>query len=154
MRSVRRPDPKNQSDAQLPLAVDDGTVTVALIQALIPLGLRAVGEALEAEVTALAGPRYDRGSPVVRWGRQRGSVYLADQKVPLAVPRLRDRAQQREVPLPTYAALPTPRAQEAGLFRRVLSGISCRDYRAAAGGRPGGVRRGQDERLAPVHSGQ
>ena len=29
--------------------------TVALIQALIPLGLQAVGEALEAEVVALAG---------------------------------------------------------------------------------------------------
>ena len=34
--------------------------TVALIQALIPLGLQAVGEALDAEVTALAGARYRR----------------------------------------------------------------------------------------------
>src|ERR1022692_4702014 len=32
--------------------------TVALIQALIPLGLQAVGEALDAEVTTLAGTRY------------------------------------------------------------------------------------------------
>ena len=47
--------------------------TVALIQALIPLGLQAVGEALDAEVTALAGARYRRtgGHPdVVRWGKQ------------------------------------------------------------------------------------
>ena len=34
--------------------------TVALIQALIPLGVQAVGEALAAEVTALAGTRYCR----------------------------------------------------------------------------------------------
>ena len=33
---------------------------VALIQALIPLGLQAVHEALDAEVTALAGDRYQR----------------------------------------------------------------------------------------------
>lgn len=63
--------------------------TVALIQALIPLGLQAVGEALDAEVTALAGTRYCRtgGRPgVVRWGQQPGSVYLADQKLPVPVP--------------------------------------------------------------------
>jgi transposase-like protein len=132
MRSVRRPTSKNQPSPQLPLAVDDGTVTVAMIQALIPLGLRAVGEALDHEVTALAGPRYARGSSRVRWGRQRGSIYLADQKVALPVPRVRDRQQGREVPLATYAAFQTPRAQDTGLFRRVLSGISCREYQAAA----------------------
>ena len=32
----------------------------------------------------------------------------------------------------TYAALQTPRAQEVGLFRRVLGGLSCREYEAAA----------------------
>ena len=48
---------------------------VALIQALIPLGLQAVAEALEEEVTALAGPRYSRTGDQpgrVRWGHQRG----------------------------------------------------------------------------------
>jgi len=49
---------------------------VALIQALIPLGLHVVSEALEAEVVALAGAWYRRmvGRPgVVRWGQQPGS---------------------------------------------------------------------------------
>lgn len=56
---------------------------LAAIQALIPLGLAAVAEALEAEVAELAGLRYARGDGAperVRWGHQRGSVYLADQK--------------------------------------------------------------------------
>jgi len=82
--------------------------TVALIQALIPLGLQAVGEALDAEVTALAGTRYCRtdGRPgVVRWGQQPGSVYLADQKLPVPVPRIRDRVANREIPLTTYERL-------------------------------------------------
>ena len=121
------------------LPLDDGTVTtpvtLAMIQALIPLGLKAVEDALLAEVSALAGPRYARDDTrpdVVRWGSQPGSIYLADQKLPITVPRVRDRRAQREMPLATYATLQTPRAQDVGLFRRVLGGLSCREYEAAA----------------------
>ena len=109
--------------------------TVALIQALIPLGLQAVGDALEAEVTALAGERYRRtgGQPgLVRWGQQPGSVYLLDQKLPIAYPRVRDRVHKQEVPLPTYGRLREPRAADVGLFRKVLHGLSCRNYEACA----------------------
>ncbi|THJ21439.1 MAG: IS256 family transposase [Nitrospira sp. CG24E] len=109
--------------------------TVALIQALIPLGLHAVGEALAAEVVALAGDRYRRtgGRPgVVRWGQQPGSVYLADQKLPIPVPRVRDQAANREVPLATYERLQQPRAADAGLFRKILVGLTCRQYAACA----------------------
>ncbi len=108
---------------------------VALIQTLIPLGLEAVSEALQREVVALAGERYARtgGRPeVVRWGRQAGSVYLADQKLPVVVPRVRDRSRQVEVPLATYQQLQQPRALDAGLFRRILGGLACREYAACA----------------------
>ncbi|MCC7196395.1 MAG: hypothetical protein IT356_12650 [Gemmatimonadaceae bacterium] len=80
----------------MPMApgADATTVRVALIHApihaLIPLGLRAVEEASQAEVTVLAGPRYAREaapSGVVRWRAQPGSVCLTDQKLPVAVPQ-------------------------------------------------------------------
>jgi hypothetical protein len=138
-RAALEVQPQVQSASQHPILLDDGTITtpvaLAMIQALIPLGLKAVEQALVAEVHELAGPRHarDDGRPdVVRWGAQRGSIYLADQKLPVAVPRVRDRQAQREVPLTTYAAFQTPRAQDVGLFRRVLGGLSCRDYEAAA----------------------
>jgi transposase-like protein len=121
------------------MPLDDGTlttpVTLAMIQALIPLGLKAVEDALQAEVFALAGARYrhhDDPAGVVRWGQQAGSIYLADQKVPLTVPRVRDRDAGHEVPLATYQQLQTPRAHDVGLFRKVLGGLSCREYEAAA----------------------
>ncbi|MEX2182421.1 MAG: IS256 family transposase [Gemmatimonadaceae bacterium] len=117
------------------MPLDDGSVTVAMIQALIPLGLRAVEDALQQEVRALAGARYarDDGRPgISRWGTQPGSIFLADQKLALEVPRVRDRIARHEVPLPTYQQLQTPRAQDVGLFRRVLGGLSCREYEAAA----------------------
>jgi putative transposase len=115
--------------------VESLDVKVALIQALIPLGLQAVQELLEAEVRELAGARHQRTGRqpgCVRWGQQRGSIYLADQKLPLAHTRVRDRVRNQEVPLQSYHALQLPRAADAGLFRKVLLGLSCRDYAAAA----------------------
>ena len=139
MGRVRTSVTKHQPPASSPIPAD-GTlapdcVELALIHALIPLGLRAVEEALQQEVVALAGARYARGSGapgLARWGTQRGSVYLADQKVPISVPRVRDLQAGVEVPLATYAQWQAPRAQDAGLFARVLGGLSSREYHAAA----------------------
>ena len=63
---------------------------IAAIQLLIPLGLQAVTEELQQAVIDLAGERYQRKAsdqPLRRWGSQRGSVYLGDQKLPIDVPR-------------------------------------------------------------------
>ncbi len=106
-------------------------VRVELIQALIPIGLEAVNEVLKQEVSQLAGERYRREGGVpgyARWGGQRGSVYLADQKVAIAVPRVRDRRRGQEVPLSAYQALQDPRRAEDASLRKVLKGLSCRDY--------------------------
>jgi putative transposase len=139
MRRVRGQAQQRQrgdaGDGQATVPLDEGATRLAMIQALIPLGLRAIEEALQTEVTALAGVRYARGDgqpDVVRWGAQAGSVYLADQKLPIRVPRVRDQQRQQERPLATYQAFQTPRALDAGLFRRVLGGLSCREYATAA----------------------
>lgn len=123
------------SAAAAGLSAEEIDSTVALIQALIPLGLQAVGAALDAEVTAVAGARYRRtGGPagVVCWGQQRGSGYLADQKLPIPVPRVRDRAANREVALTTYEQLQRPRAADVGLFRKILVGLTWRQDEACA----------------------
>lgn len=135
MPRVRKMAVEDQSAPDAATPLDETSTAVALIQALIPLGLQAVADALRQEVERLAGPRYahaDAHPEHVRWGSQRGSVYLADQKLPITVPRVRNRMCDVEVPLATYHALQTPRGGDVGLFRRVLSGISTRDYAAAA----------------------
>ena len=104
---------------------------VAMIQALIPLGLMAVDELLQEEVSRLAGRKYGRqgGEPgYARWGGQKGSVYLADQKVGIRVPRVRDLGRAQEVPLGTYAALQNAGQADDAALRKVLKGLSCRDY--------------------------
>lgn len=110
-------------------------IRVALIQALIPLGLDAVADVLKDEVTRLAGPRYSRKqaeTPFRRWGSQPGSVYLSDQKLPILVPRVRNLQTKQEGPLSTYGRFQTPRSMDEGLLLRVLKGLSCRNYRGCA----------------------
>jgi len=139
MRTVQRIEKKGNATGLV--AVESGgesggiTARVALIQALIPLGLEAVVKALQQEVAALAGQphaRQGRQPGVVRWGEQRGSVYLADQKLPVVVPRVRDRLRRVELRLASYRQLQQPRALDEGLFRRLLGGLACREYAACA----------------------
>jgi hypothetical protein len=108
---------------------------VALIQALIPVGLEAVREALQAEVTALAGERYRRTGRqpgLVRWSQERGSGSLADQKLPITYTRVRDLPANREVPLGTYRRLQQPRQADRGVLLKVLRGLSCQAYAECA----------------------
>ena len=118
----------------------DVDTKVELIRSLVPLGLMHVEELLDAEVTALAGARYARKDASVggrRHGSNPGTVGLAGQRVPIRVPRIRHVAGS-EMPLRSYEALHGERAVNALLLTRVLYGISCRNYEAAAEG-PGAI---------------
>jgi len=107
---------------------------IAMIQLLIPIALEQVRHLLSEEVQQLAGSRYarDNNRHIKRWGQQRGSVYLGDQKVHLMVPRVRDVAHNCEIPLATYQQFDQPRSTEEQLFIRILRGLSCRHDRRAA----------------------
>lgn len=108
---------------------------VEVIQTLIPIGLSAVNDLLQWEVKQLAGERYGRQGRekgMVRWGKQASSVYLADQKIPLLTPRVRDRVAGEEVSLMSLQPLRVPREMDGGLLRKVLGGLSCRNYEACA----------------------
>ena len=79
---------------------------LSMIQMLIPLGLRAVEEELQAEVKQWVGERYSRGiGNCKRWGQNPGSVYIGDQKLKVNVPRVRDLKTQEEVRLKSYERL-------------------------------------------------
>ncbi len=112
---------------------------VELIRSLIPLGLMHVHEMIDDEVLALAGRRYahDDGSPARRHGTNPGTVHLAGQRVPIRVPRVR--GETGEIPLRSYQALHGSGSMNDGLLRRVLYGISCRNYAAAAEAIPGAL---------------
>ena len=106
---------------------EDFDVKMAVIQELIPLGLKALADELKNEVIRLAGKKHSRGGDNARWGRQDGSVYLRDQKIPISVPRVRDVVANREVELKTYQRLQTP-SDDNEAMRRLLHGLSTHKY--------------------------
>lgn len=112
--------------------VADGDLEISLIQALIPLGLKAVDDALQEEVKRLVGNRYEHGKENVRWGRQSGSVYLRDQKLPIEVPRVRNQKHNIEIPLAAYQKLQTPHLDDKQTVLKLLNGISTRKYAKSA----------------------
>jgi transposase-like protein len=112
--------------------IDDIDIKVALIQALIPEGLKAVNEKLQAEVVLLAGEKRRHGKENVRWGAQPGSVYLQDQKVPMMVPRVRNKLRNIEVPLEHYQRFQEPYQGDEQVFKKLLNGLSTHKYRESA----------------------
>ena len=113
---------------------------VEMIRALVPLGLMHVQELLDDEVRALAGERYARKAETVkgsRHGTNPGTVKLAGQRVPIRVPRVR--GTTGEIPLRSYEALSDGGDVDELLLRRVLYGISCRNYESAAESVPGAI---------------
>jgi len=103
-----------------------------LIQMLIPLGLKAVGELLQEEVQMLAGGRYRHEGGPSRWGKQAGSIYLGDEKFRIEVPRVRDGENHTELSLEAYRRLQQPRSLDEGVMKKVLLGLSCGRYEETA----------------------
>ena len=82
---------------------EDLDVTITLIQELIPNGLLAAKEEMEKEVERLTGERYKHGKENVSWGSQPGSIYLRDQKMPIDVPRVRNKNENKDMRSLLYA---------------------------------------------------
>lgn len=114
---------------------------VSLIQDLVAIAMMHVSEAFQEEVAGLAGPRYEHREGegrAYRHGSNPGSVRLGGQRVPVEVPRVRD--ENGEIPLESYRRLRTsPGDVDETLMRRVLHGISCRNYEQAAEAIPGAI---------------
>jgi transposase-like protein len=59
-------------------------------------------------------------------------VYVKDQKLPIKVQRVRDVTNNRELSLSAYERFQQPTQVDEGLMRRVLHGLSTRNYRECA----------------------
>lgn len=114
------------------IAWNNQATRIEMIQSLIPLGLMAVEDILQAEVRNLVGERYSRDTDAKRWGSNPGSVFLGEQKVSIRVPRVRKLREQEEVTLESYRQLQRPQAIDDAVYRRVIRGISTAKYEQVA----------------------
>src|SRR5262249_12346666 len=124
--------PVADRQVQLPLDRDE---LLALMQdsldgLAVELGLLVATALLEDEVTRLCGARYARrpARTHTRYGCQGGVVTLGGQKLPIDRPRVRRADGGGEVPLETYAKLRSPEAMPRAALRRMVRGVSTREY--------------------------
>jgi hypothetical protein len=94
------------------------------------IGLKVATGLLEDEVNRRCGLRYERVAErtVTRYGHQRGVAVIAGQKLPIPRPRMRYTRQCGEADLETYARLQSPDAMPQAVLKRLVRGVSCRDY--------------------------
>jgi putative transposase len=134
-RKAQRINVRSQRIEELSGQPDWGSESrLSMIQMLIPLGLKAVEEELQAEVRMLVGgDRHERtDSAIKRWGQNPGSVFVGDQKLKINVPRVRDLQVGEEIRLKSYERLQDPRHLDKLALSRVINGISQGKYERAA----------------------
>jgi transposase-like protein len=122
------------TDRQVQLPLDRDELLALMQDSLdglaVELGLLVATALLEDEVTRLCGTRYERrpGRTHTRYGRQGGVVTLGGQKLPIDRPRVRQAGGGGEVPLETYAKLRSQEAMPRAVLRRMVRGVSTREY--------------------------
>jgi putative transposase len=128
--------------AQLPDLTDEFRVamtevaTVAregLLAMSVAVGLRVMGELLQAELEAKVGAKgkHDPDRTACRHGSAPGSVVLGGRRVPVDRPRARTR-DGHEVQLDTYQAFAADDLLGQVIMERMLAGLATRRHRAAA----------------------
>jgi putative transposase len=103
-----------------------------LLALAVGTGLQVMQALMEADVTALAGPKgkHDPGRTAVRHGHERGSVTLGGRRVPVTRPRVRAADGSGELPVPTYELFAGTEILGAMAMERMLAGLFTRRYPA------------------------
>lgn len=100
----------------------------ALDQVMLEMGKTVAESIMLIEREEKAGPDYYPTSPwLQKWGHESGSVYIADQKMKLKLPRLRE-IGKGEVPLKSYEKLKSPAQFSEELLQKILRGVSAQKY--------------------------
>ena len=97
----------------------------------IEIGRRVALGLLEDEVHERCGPRHQWGQAerqATRHGRQAGYVCVGGQKIAIERPRVRSSDGSGEVTLARYAQFQRPEALPQAFLRRMVRGVSTRNY--------------------------
>src|SRR5712672_1481950 len=121
--------------AEIAESMQEGLLALA-----VGAGLQVMAALMEADVTALAGPkgRHDGARTAVRHGRERGSVTLGGRRVPVTRPRVRATDGAGELPIASYELFSSTEILGKLAMEKMLAGLSTRRY--AVGLEPVGKR--------------
>lgn len=126
--AVQLPDAVSVAVGQLAGELEEGLLAFA-----VGAGLQVLGAILEAEATALVGPKgkHDPQRSAVRHGSDGGLVTLGGRQVPITRPRVRSADRSTEVALPTYELVSSTEVLGRMAMERMLAKVSTRRYGAA-----------------------
>jgi putative transposase len=101
-----------------------------LLALAVGAGLQVMTALMEADVTALAGPKgkHDAERVAVRHGQERGSVTLGGRRVPVQRPRVRAADGSGELPVPAYELFSSTEVLGRLAMEKMLAGLSSRRY--------------------------
>ena len=101
-----------------------------LLALAVGAGLQVMQALMEADVTALVGPkgRHDAARTAVRHGRERGSVTLGGRRVSVTRPRVRVANGSGELPVPSYELFSSTELLGKMALEKMLAGLSTRRY--------------------------
>ena len=101
-----------------------------LLALAVGAGLQVMAALMEADVSALAGPKgkHDEARTAVRHGRERGSVTLGGRRVPVSRPRVRAADGSGELPVASYELFSSTEILGKLAMEKMLAGLSTRRY--------------------------
>jgi transposase-like protein len=101
-----------------------------LLALAVGAGLQVMQALMDADVTAVAGPkgRHDQARTAVRHGRGRGSVTLGGRRVAVSRPRVRAADGCGELPVPSYELFTSTEILGKMALEKMLAGLSTRRY--------------------------
>jgi putative transposase len=126
-------------DATMPAIPEQVSVAMAeiaenmqegLLALAVGAGLQVMAALMEADVTALAGPRgkHDATRTAVRHGRERGSVILGGRRVSVSRPRVRAADGSAELAVWSYELFSSTEILGRLAMEKMLAGLSTRRY--------------------------
>ena len=108
-----------------------GNMHEGLLALAVGAGLQVMSALMDADVTALVGPkgRHDPARSAVRHGTGAGSVTLGGRRVPVARPRVRSADGSGELPVAAYELFNSTELLGRLAMDKMLAGLSTRRYR-------------------------
>jgi len=124
-RELTVPEHVNVVMAEVAADMREGLLALA-----VGAGLQVMTALMDADVTALAGPRgkHNVERVAVRHGSERGSVTLGGRRVPVQRPRVRAADGSGELPLPAYELFSSTEVLGRLAMEKMLAGLSSRRY--------------------------
>jgi hypothetical protein len=119
--------PEQVSVAMEEIAAD---MREGLLALAVGAGLQVMGQLMEADVTAVCGPRgkHNPDRAATRHGPEAGSVTLGGRRVRVTRPRVRAADGSGELPVPAYEVFNGTELLGRMAMERMLGGLSTRRY--------------------------